>query len=127
MPASPARRPRILLGNLEPMTRLGMSRVLVEGGMEVVVEEGQPGAIVAEAKRLLPDAIVLALDDDVGHALSDQVRAAAPGAKVILWARDETQMEVFEPGASRPRRIESAVPDALLSELGGGQATRQKE
>lgn len=117
----------MLLGNLEPMMRLGMSRVLSDGGVDIVAEEGQPGSIVAEARRLLPDAVVLGLENDTGRGLSEQVRAAAPEAKVILCARDETEMEVFEPGSSRPRRVLTAVPDALLSEISAGPAIRAKE
>jgi hypothetical protein len=49
--------------------------------------------------------------------LGEQVRAAAREVTVILWARDETEMEVFEPGSMTPRRVATAVPDALLSEL----------
>ena len=35
-----ARRPRILLGNLGPIMRMGMRRVLMEQGCEVVGQEG---------------------------------------------------------------------------------------
>ena len=47
--------------------------------------------------------------------MGEQVRGAAPEAKVILWARDETEMEVFEPGSAVPRRVATAIPDALLA------------
>lgn len=120
-----ARKRRVLLGNLEPMVRLGMSRVLSEDGVEVLAEEGQPADVVAHAKRLHPDAVVLALDDGGARELGEQVRAAAPDAKVILWARDETEMEVFDPGASAPRRIRTSVPATLRSEV-GAEKTREE-
>lgn len=115
----------MLLGNLEPITKLGMQRMLSSGGIEVV--GAADGALVAQARRVTPDAVVLGLDEGVGRELGEQVRAAAPNAKVILWARDETEMEVFEPGSVKPRRVASGVRDALLNELTGMQATREKE
>ena len=46
---------------------------------------------------------------------------------MILWARDESEMQVFDPGNATPRRIQStAVPDALLSELSADQADPRK-
>jgi hypothetical protein len=45
---------------------------------------------------------------------------------VILWARDETEMEVFEPGSAAPRRVATAVPDALLSELSNVSTTTER-
>ena len=115
----------MLLGNLEPITRLGMQRMLSSGGIEVVGETD--GALLAQVSRAIPDAVVLGVDEDAGRELGEQVRAAAPNAKVILWARDETEMEVFEPGSVEPRRVASGVRDALLNELSGVQATRAKE
>lgn len=114
---SARRPPRVLLGNLEPMTRVGMRKWLADGGIEVVAEVDEAEAIVAESRRLAPDAVVLALEEGTGRTLGEQVRAAAPEVTVILWARDETEMEVFEPGSAAPRRVATAVPDALLSEL----------
>lgn len=108
----------MLLGNLEPMARVGMRNWLTDGGVLVVAEVDEPAAIVAETRRLVPDAVVLGLDEGAGRALGEQVRTAAPEVTVILWARDETEMEVFEPGSAAPRRVATAVPDALLSELG---------
>jgi hypothetical protein len=40
---------------------------------------------------------------------------------VILWARDETEMEVFDPGSSTPRRIRMGVSEALLVEVVGSE------
>lgn len=116
----------MLLGNLEPITRLGMRKTLASGGLEVV-DHDVDSALVAQVARVIPDVVVLGLDEGGGRELGEQVRAAAPNAKVILWARDETAMEVFEPGSETPRRVASGVRDALLNELTGVQATRAKE
>jgi DNA-binding NarL/FixJ family response regulator len=115
----------VLLGNLEPMTKLGMQKMLSSDGIEVVGDTDV--ALLAQVRRVIPDAVVLGLDEGMGRELGEQVRAAAPNAKVILWARDETEMQVFEPGSARPRRVGSGVRDALLSELTGVQATRERE
>jgi hypothetical protein len=115
----------VLLGNLEPMTRVGMRKWLADGGIVVVAEVDEPGAIVAESRRLVLDAVVLGLDEG-GRMLGEQVRVAAPEVTVILWARDETEMEVFEPGSAAPRRVATAVPDALLSELSNVSTTTER-
>jgi DNA-binding NarL/FixJ family response regulator len=111
------RRPRVLLGNLEPMVRLGMNEVLEEEGIDVIGEEGQPQALVLMAGRLRPDAVVLDLGQGTSRALGERVRTASPRTKVILWARDEDVMEVLDPGSAPPRRFYSAVPEELRSEL----------
>jgi DNA-binding NarL/FixJ family response regulator len=102
-----------------------MRKWLADGGIEIVAEVDEPQAIVAESRRLAPDAVVLALEDGAGRALGDQVRRAAPEVTVILWARDETEMEVFEPGSAAPRRVASAVPHALLRELSVSTTTER--
>ena len=120
----PTRPPRVLLGNLEPMTRVGMRKWLADGGIEIDGEADEPSAIVAESRRLAPDAVVLDLNGS-GRALGEQVRGAAPEVTVILWARDETEMEVFEPGSAAPRRVATAVPHALLRELNVSTTTER--
>lgn len=115
-----AKRPCVLLGNLEPLVRLGMSRVLGDDGVDVVAEEGQAADVVAHVMRLHPDTVVLGLDGSGGRELGERVRAVAPDTKVILWMRDETEMEVFDPGSSSPRRIRTSVSGALRSEVGTG-------
>jgi hypothetical protein len=123
-----ARRLRVLLANLEPMTMLGMTQVLADEGIDVVSDDGTPGVVVAEARRLSPDAVVLGRkDDELVDELSAQIQAAVPGAKVIVWERDETAMEIFEPGSATPRRVDKEVQDALLSELGAVHANGEEE
>ena len=117
----------MLLANLEPMALLGMSQVLADGGIDVVSDGGRSGFIVAEARRLSPDAVVLGRADDEAGELSAQIRAAAPRAKVIVWERDETAMEIFEPGSTKSRRVATETRAALLSELGAVQANGEKE
>jgi DNA-binding NarL/FixJ family response regulator len=119
--------PRVLLGNLEPMVRLGMMDVLQEDGVEVVGGEERPQALVLMAGRLRPDAVVLDLLARSSRELCDRVREAAPEAKVILWARDEDAMEILDPGATTPRRYFTAVPEELRMELSHVRLNRVEE
>jgi DNA-binding NarL/FixJ family response regulator len=114
---------RALIGNLEPVARLGMTRVLEDEGLEVVGDDELPDAFVEQARILQPDAIVLGLERSSLTDLGDRVRVAAPGAKLILWPRDEAEMQVFDPGSTSPRRIPASASDALIRELHTGRST----
>jgi AmiR/NasT family two-component response regulator len=127
--ASSSRPPRVLLGNLDPMARLGMSRLLAEDGVEVVERPDPPDVqadIVEDARELHPDAVVLRLENGETTRIRELVSGAVPGTKVILWARDETEMQVYDPGSSVPRRM-TAGPDALLDEIRHDTRARQGE
>jgi DNA-binding NarL/FixJ family response regulator len=108
-------RPRVLLGDLEPMVRVGMTRVLLDGGADVLPEADGDG-VVDRAAAERPDVVVLA---EWAFGLGEAVRRAAPAAKVIVWSSDETSMTVYDPGAAAPRRVSSAAPEALVEELTG--------
>ena len=127
MPTDDFGRPRVLLGSLEPMVRLGMLNVLAEDGIDVIGEEERPQALVLMAGRLRPDAVVLDLHQGSSRELGERVRTASPKTKVILWARDEDAMEVLDPGAASPRRIFTAVPEELRSELSNVRLNRVEE
>ena len=105
------------------MHRLGMRRLLAERGVEVT-EESRTAELPQTAAAVEPDAIVLPLDarafDDVARA-----QAAAPAAKLILWARDESEMHVYDAGRSIPRRVSAGTAGALLSELETGEPRRE--
>jgi len=120
--AAPTRRPRVLLGNLAPMTRLGMARLLTDRGVDVT-EESSASELPVTAAALAPDAIVLPLDEGAANEVG-RARAAAPDAKLILWARDESEMHVYDAGRSVPRRVLAGMPGALLSELENDQRPR---
>lgn len=116
--------PRVLLGNLEPVVRLGMTAVLEEDGIDVLGEEPRAAALVLMAGHLRPDAVVLDLGQATSRELTDRVRAASPETTVVLWARDEDVMEVVAPGASQPRRVLTPVPEELRGELMRSQVNR---
>jgi DNA-binding NarL/FixJ family response regulator len=109
------RAPRVLLGNLEPIVRLGMSTVLAEQGIEIVGSEPRADALPLAADLLRPDAVVLDLERAESCDLAARVRAASPQATVLLWARDEEVMEVVGPGDALPRRVPSTELVPALS------------
>ena len=127
MPSDHHGRPRVLLGNLEPMVRLGMIDVLQEDGIDVIGDEKRPQALVLMAGRLRPDAVVLDLLQRSSRDLAERVRLASPGTKVVLWDRDEDAMEVLDPGAVAPRRFFTAVADELCRELSEVRPTRVED
>jgi AmiR/NasT family two-component response regulator len=109
--------PRVLLGNLGPIMRLGMNRVLSEQGCQVVGQEDRPSAIIGAAHRLRPDIVVLDLDGGSSHELGQLVRGASPETTVVLWAREEDLMEVLEPVSSASRVVTGPVLERLRGEL----------
>ena len=117
--------PRVLLGNLEPIVLIGMSRVLGEAGADVIGHEQHPAQIVTQAGRLRPDVVVIGRDEG-SHRLGHRVREASADTKVILWARDETVMEVLDPDAADFRVVEEALPEQLRSEMGDGSRREQR-
>lgn len=109
--------PRVLLGNLEPILLMGLRRVLAEDGVDIVGQEHGATGILTEARRLQPDVVLLDLDSVAGAGLGRQIQDVAPGAKVILWARDETVMEVLDPSSSDARLVAMTAPGELRNEL----------
>ena len=118
--------PRVLLGNLEPIVLIGMSRVLGEAGADVIGHEQHPAQIVTQAGRLQPDVVVIGRDAEGSRRLGHRVREASTDTKVILWARDETVMEVLDPDAADFRVVEEALPEQLRNEMGDGSRREQR-
>ncbi len=120
-------RPRVLLGNLEPLVRMKMTRALQDYGCELVGDPDGSADIVGQAEHLRPDAVVLDLDHGSTQELVLLVRTASPMSKVILWTRDEDVMEVVDPGASAPRYFVDPISDELHRELSSSTATPMEE
>ena len=114
--------PRVLVGNLRPILRLGLVAVLTEAGFDVIGQEQKAHRIISEVARLRPDAVVLDRDDDQSRTLCERVQEASPSTKVILWARDETLFEVLDPGSGTTRLVSPSVPEDLRSELAGSRS-----
>jgi DNA-binding NarL/FixJ family response regulator len=111
--------PRVLLGNLGPIMRLGMNRVLSEEGCQVVGQEDRPSAIIGATHRLRPDIVVLDLDNGSSRELAQLVRGASPETTVVLWAREEDLMEVLEPVWNTSRLVAVPIVERLRGELSG--------
>jgi DNA-binding NarL/FixJ family response regulator len=106
---------RVLLGGLTPMDAVGMRELLEGAGMAVIDGGSDPASVLTACGSSRPDGVVLEAASPPG--LLQELRAAAPEAKLVVWARDESGIEVFDAGAAEPRQIASAVPEALVSEL----------
>lgn len=84
---------RVLIGECNPVMRLGLRELLTEAGCEVVAEEvPDDGDLATRLGRSLPDILVLDIDDeDVARAVS----IAYPSIKVIVCATTGESMRVF--------------------------------
>jgi hypothetical protein len=109
--------PCVLLANLEPVALVGMTDVLTGGGIDVVVGNGQAPDIVDRVRRVRPDALLLDRGSVFALQIGRQAQQAVPGTKVILWPRDEGEMEVLDSADSAPRRVAVSPSRALLNEL----------
>ena len=105
----------VLLGGLTPMEAVGMRELLESAGIAVIDGGSHRKSVLTACGRSHPDSVVM---DAAAHAdLLREVRAAAPDAKLVLWARDQSAIQVFDAGAAAPRSIASATPEALVKEL----------
>lgn len=109
--------PRVLLGNLDPILLVGLQRVLDEDGVDVIGQAQTATSIVSEAQRLQPDVVLLDLDRVAGKDIGPQIQHVAPRAKVILWASDETVMEILDPSSRDTRLVAIAASGELRNEL----------
>jgi hypothetical protein len=109
--------PRVLLGNLDPILLVGLQRVLAEDGIDVIGQADTPAGVVSEAQRLQPDVVLLDLDRVAGKDIGPRIQDVAPNAKVILWASDETVMEILDPRSRDTRLVATAASGELRNEL----------
>jgi hypothetical protein len=107
--------PRVLLGALDPILRVGIARALVDGGA-AVDHATEADALVARAAQSLPDAVVVGPRPS---GLSARLRVAAPAATVVVWRGEEEVIEVLTPGTSAPRVVPAPAAERLHGELFG--------
>ncbi|MDX6677646.1 MAG: hypothetical protein QOE31_1698 [Solirubrobacteraceae bacterium] len=120
------REPRVLLGPLGPLVRVGVTTVLATLGAAVVhAEEDEGDVVVGAAQRLAPDAIILGGSPRASRALSERLRAVAPDASLIFCPTDE-RIEVLDPGTSTTRRCPARAADGLRFELSRLHANAQE-
>jgi DNA-binding NarL/FixJ family response regulator len=97
------------------MEAVGMRELLEAAGIAVIDGGADPGSLLTACSRSHPDSVLVdatALDE-----LLQEVRRAAPDAKLVLWARGQSAIQVFDAGATAPRQLTSATPEALVKEL----------
>lgn len=121
------RPPQVLLGNLQAIMLVGLERLLAEDGIDVIGHEHTPSEIVSESGRLQPDVVLLDLNEAGAQQLGARVQQVAPHTKVILWARDESLMEVLDPAAPNARLVALTAPAGLRSELTGSRHRKRVE
>jgi DNA-binding NarL/FixJ family response regulator len=109
--------PRVLLGVLDPILSVGITRALEEGGAAVVDHASEADTLVARAAECLPDAVVVGPRPS---GLSERLRVAAPAATVVVWRGDDELIEVLAPGTSAPRVLPAPAAERLHGELFGG-------
>jgi AmiR/NasT family two-component response regulator len=119
--------PRVLLGNLSPIMLVGLRRVLAEDGISVIGQEQHASRIVDEVVEQRADVVVLDLNHAEARVISARVRQASPHTKVILWARDESVMEVLDPESQDTRLVAVTGPDGLGTECTGSRNRQRVE
>jgi AmiR/NasT family two-component response regulator len=90
-----------------------MRQVLEEDGAGVIGHECETELIERAVERQQPDVVVLDPNHEDVSALGERIQLAAPQITVILWARDETVMDVLEPVSRAPRRVALTASEPL--------------
>jgi hypothetical protein len=109
--------PRVLLGALDPILSVGITRALEEGGAAVVDHASEADTLIARAAESRPDAVVVG---PTPSGLRERLRVAAPAATVVVWRGDDELIEVLSPGTSAPRVMPAPAAERLHGELFGG-------
>jgi hypothetical protein len=110
----------VLLAGLDPILQLGIARALAEGGAEVLDDgRAEPDDLVRRAAELGPDAIVVGDGPSCAPDLGARLRAAAPGATLVLWRTDAQMVAVLAPGADAPRVLPAPAAEELSKQLFG--------
>ena len=68
-------------------------------------------------RRIKPDVLLLDGSSRFARQIGRQAQEVAPGTKVILWPRDEGEMEILDGESAEPRRVAVSPSRALLNEL----------
>ena len=111
--------PRVLLGNLGPIMRLGMNRVLSEEGCQVVGQEDRPSAIIGAAHGCAPTSWCSISTTAPRTSWPGSCAAPPPRPPSCSGAREEDLMEVLEPVSSTSRLVAAPIVERLRGELSG--------
>jgi len=113
---------RVLLGNLPPVMAIGLARILIEDGADVIGDERHPSALVTATDRLRPEVVVLDVGAEGAQQLAAHVQRVSPGTKVVLCGSGEDSIDVLDPGAANgSRRVDIDASEGLRLELAATQ------
>lgn len=112
---------RVVLADDHRMMREGLRAVLERAGVEVVGEAGNGHEAIAEAKRLLPDVVVIdvVMPELNGIEATRRLRAELPGIKVVALSMNADRRYVIamlEAGAAG-YLLKNAASEELLTAL----------
>ena len=133
MPSSGGLKPRILIGNDDPVDTLALFQCLAEAGYEVVVAEQGSEAIAELRKADHPPVAILdaQLPGMAGTEICERMRDAGKSVYLILSSEQPSTPEIvagLESGADL-YLAKSTAPEELLAHVRAGLRTiaRQRE
>ena len=88
---------RVLIGDFGVVVRMGLQRLVVGEGLEVLGAAEQRREIIPRLSDVQPDVVLLDLDTEETPELAARISAAFPAMKVIACSSDEPIMRVFPP------------------------------
>jgi len=86
---------RVLIGDFGVVVRMGLQRLVVGEGLEVLGAAEQRREIIPRLSEGKPDVVVLDLDSEDASEFAAGISAAFPAVKVIACSSDEPIMRVF--------------------------------
>lgn len=89
--------PRVLIGGMGAITRLGLREYFEDGGVDVVAEEVDTGQVLERMVEALPDVVVLDLDAVESAEIARSLALQFPSVKVIACSGLQPAMRVFPP------------------------------
>ena len=88
---------RVLIGDFGVVAGMGLRKLLVEEGLEVVEAVETRREILPRLSEVQPDVVLLDLDTEDAPELAARISDAFPAMKVIACSSDEPIMRVFPP------------------------------
>lgn len=85
---------RVLLGEFEPMVRVGLMGLLAEAGCEVVAEETLGASLIERTQGAAPDVVIVDHDDGSDTTIVD-LTVAFPALLVVACSSETPTMRVF--------------------------------
>jgi DNA-binding NarL/FixJ family response regulator len=114
---------RILIVDDHPLTRDALAGLLAQHGFDVVGQAGSGQEAIEQAQALTPDLVLLDLSmpEMSGLEALPQVRAAAPGAEVVVLTASEEEDSLLGAirGGAAGYLLKSEPPERIVAFLRG--------